>query len=223
MGTIMEIRLDGGGASARISLPPGMRPSPGQYLTASLPGSPDPLPVTLFPSQILPGEILCPFPAGSSWQAGGQIRLRGPLGRGFALPPTTRRLALAAMESLPTRLLPLMDLALASRASVAVYAPSVPRGLPEEVEILPLDLLPEAPAWADFLALETSLTGLPHLRDHLGLKPFARLACAAQVLVATAMPCAGSAECGVCAVRTRDGWALACSDGPVFDFGQLEG
>jgi hypothetical protein len=31
------------------------------------------------------------------------------------------------------------------------------------------------------------------------------------------MPCAGLADCGVCAVELRRGWKLACKDGPVFD------
>jgi hypothetical protein len=32
------------------------------------------------------------------------------------------------------------------------------------------------------------------------------------------MPCAGLAECGVCAVPAADkGYLLACEDGPVFE------
>jgi hypothetical protein len=38
----------------------------------------------------------------------------------------------------------------------------------------------------------------------------------AQVLIHTPMPCAGLAECGVCAVRDRHDWKMACKDGPVF-------
>ena len=63
---------------------------------------------------------------------------------------------------------------------------------------------------------------LPGVRKWLGLNPFQRLACPAQLLIRTAMPCSGLGECGVCAVATRVGWALACSDGPVFDFNTLE-
>ena len=32
----------------------------------------------------------------------------------------------------------------------------------------------------------------------------------------------GQGECGVCAVRTRSGWSLACKDGPVYDLAELE-
>jgi Leu/Phe-tRNA-protein transferase len=46
--------------------------------------------------------------------------------------------------------------------------------------------------------------------------------CPGQALIHTAMPCAGIAECGACAVRTRKSWRLACKDGPVFDISELE-
>ena len=89
-------------------------------------------------------------------------------------------------------------------ASVVVYTQSAPTGLPADVEVLPLDLLPD-------------------LRSRMGLRPYVRLACPAQVLVTTPMACTGLADCGVCAVMTKDGWALTCSDGPVFDFHVFEG
>lgn len=44
----------------------------------------------------------------------------------------------------------------------------------------------------------------------------------AQILVRVPMPCGALAECGVCAVRLRDGVALACDDGPVFDLRLLD-
>jgi hypothetical protein len=30
------------------------------------------------------------------------------------------------------------------------------------------------------------------------------------------------ADCGVCGVKGRRGWRLACKDGPVFDLNDLE-
>lgn len=152
-----------------------------------------------------------------------RLTLRGPLGKGFSMPAATRRLALAGLDDSAHRLLTLAQQALARHAAVAIYAPSAIRGLPEEVEVLPLDLLPEAASWADFLALDARITSLGGLRARLGLNAHQHPGCTTQVLVVADMPCAGLAECGVCAVATRSGWALACEDGPVFDFGQLEG
>lgn len=223
IGTITELRLEADGLSGRICLPQGMSPAPGQYLIASGPDALEPLPVTIFPSRILPGVVIAVPPLPATWSAGMELHLRGPLGRGFRVPGSTRRLALAGLDGSPARLMPLIEPALEARAAVAVYARFTPRDLPEEVEVLPLDMLPEAPAWADFLAIETSSASLPTLRQQLGLKPFQRPACETQVLVTAPMPCSGMGECGVCAVSTSAGWKLACVDGPVFDFNLFEG
>jgi hypothetical protein len=226
-GTITEIRLEAEGLSGKIICPVGLRPAPGQYLAASSPDPGDALPVILFPSRVetLNGQLTIsiapPLPPG--WTSGMQVALRGPLGRGFKLPSTARRVALASLDGHPLRLMPLMERALSQDAAVTLYASKPPAGLPEEVEVLQPDLLPEAPAWADFLALDVPIAGLGEVRDRLGLKVFQRPACQTQVLVLTAMPCSGLAECGICAVAMQHGWALACSDGPVFDFQQLEG
>lgn len=223
IGTITEVRLEAEGLSGRITCPPGLRPAPGQYLAAAGPDPFEPLPVNLFPSRVWEDGLEIAPPLPPAWSAGTRLLLRGPLGRGFQMPASTRRLALASLDDSPQRLLPLAHQALAQNASVVLYARGAVRGLPEAVEVLPVDLLPEAPGWADFLALEARSHSLGGLRERLGLHPHQRPACAIQVLVMTAMPCSGIAECGVCAVNTRDGWALACADGPVFDFNQLEG
>jgi NAD(P)H-flavin reductase len=222
-GIVTELRLEADGISGRITCSPGIRPAPGQYLIASSHNPIDPMPIPLFPSRIANGELHLASPLPASWTVGQEISLRGPLGRGFRMPVTARRIALASLEGSPTRLLPLAFQALTQRAAVAIYTNAIPSGLPEEVEVLPLDLLYEAQDWADFLALEVSVHNLPNVRARLGINAFQRPACPVQVLVITAMPCSGLAECGICAVATQKGWALACIDGPVFDFNQLEG
>ena len=223
IGTITEIRLEPDGLSGWIACPPVLRPNPGQYLIASSPDLCEPLPRILFPSAIQAEGIRVSAPLPVGWAAGMQLPLRGPYGHGFRMPHATRRLAVAAIDGSPARLLPLAHQALRMNASVVVYTHQSPSGLPAEVEVLPLDLLPEAPAWADFLALETPMAQIGDVRVRLGLKPYQRLACPAQVLVIAPMPCSGQADCGVCAIPTKDGWALTCTDGPVFDFNVLEG
>jgi len=94
--------------------------------------------------------------------------------------------------------------------------------LPAALEVQPLSALPEALVWADFLAVDISLRSLSSLGELLGLKGGnQKLPCPGQVLVRTDMPCAGIADCGVCALKTRSGWRLACKDGPVFDLEEL--
>lgn len=221
-GIITELRLEPEGLSARITYPPGLRPAPGQYLLASSPDLSDPLPVVLFPTRINQDNLIAAPPLPPTWTAGMHLLLRGPLGSGFQLPPSARRVALASLDASPARLLPLAYQALNQGAAVTVYTHMIPSGLPPEVEILPLDLLHEAQSWADFMALEMQLPALREARASLGLGPYTRPNCPIQVLVITPMPCSGIGTCGVCSVSTRDGWKLACTDGPVFDFRVLE-
>jgi hypothetical protein len=219
--SILETNLESGGVGCTLALPANLRPGAGQYLLGFCAEAGDLLPTVLFPA-VLPGaEMLFSAPIPSAWSAGMTLVLRGPLGHGFHLPSGPRRLALAALNDCPGPLLPLAQSVLADGGEVALYAHSAPAHLPPQVEVLPLDLLPEAPGWAHFLALDVALDALAGLPVRLGLQHPGNLPCAAQVLVRTAMPCAGLAACGVCAVSTRRGWKLACKDGPVFDWEDL--
>lgn len=222
---LSEVRLDQDGLlSGLVECPPGLAPGPGQYLLARACGSAEALPTALFPAGLLPTpagfEIAPPLPPG--WTSGTRLAVRGPLGRGFHLPATARQVALVAANGSPYPLLPLAGAALVQGAAVALYARRVPAGLPSEVEVLPLEALAEATRWADYLAVQMQPGGLAGLRRRFGLAPQAVMPVPAQVLVQAPMPCGGMAECGICAVATRKGWKLACKDGPVFDFNELE-
>ncbi len=227
-GEVEEIWYEYGEIAGRIRLPAGLAPGPGQYLLAAVPADAEAaLAVALFPAHVERGSLHVAPPLPPTWVPGTQLDLRGPFGNGFRLPPGARRLALAALDGSPARLFPLIELALEQDRAVTLYwdAPEgdgILSAWPAALEIYPLEALPEALAWADSLALDVSAGLLPELRRRLGLLPDGRLACPTQVLVRTAMPCAGAAECGVCAVRARHGWLLACKDGPVFDLNDLE-
>ena len=221
----MEIELDGETIAGRIACPADLRPGPGQYLLASLLDDPvEALATPLFASGM--AAELAPFPTG--WSPGARLALRGPLGRGFRLPPDSRRVCLAACQTTPARLLPLAALALGRGAAVTLVVEAqpqtaIPRNLPAAVEVVPCEAMPEALAWADCLALDTPSGGLYSLLSRLNLDRGRAQALNAQVLVGTAMPCGGLAECGICAVRTSRSWMLACKDGPVFDLASFLG
>lgn len=206
---------------ATLACPRGLLPEPGQYWLAHAPALDEPLPTPLFASKITSEGIHLAPPLPAGWMAGMEIAVRGPLGKGFRLPTLARRVALLALDETPHRLLPLMDVALAQGAAVTLYASFIPRDLPDEVEVLPPDLAPEARGWADFLALDVPLDMMKQVPARLGIKPFEPLGCLAQALIYTPMPCGGIAECSVCAVSFGRGWKLACKDGPVFDLKPL--
>jgi hypothetical protein len=121
--------------------------------------------------------------------------------------------------------MPLAAAGLSSGKAVTLFAnaQSLPDALPYPLalEVLSLNDLASALAWADYLAIDAPLAEIDTLRQALGLQPGAYPAPPTQVWIEAAFPCAGLAECGACAVRTRQGWKLACHDGPVFDFKEL--
>lgn len=212
-----------GGLEAYVACPPGAIPPPGRYLSAYAPVDSDaPLATPLFLSQLAPGGFWAapPFPA--NWMPGTELILRGPLGTGFDLPAAVTRLALAALGDSPARLLPLARAALERDCAVTLYTDVCLSSLPSTLEIYPLGSLSEALNWPDLLALDLPLERLPALRSLLGLRPGDLLPCPAQALIWTPMPCAGLAECGACAVPSRRGYKLACTDGPVFPLNTLE-
>jgi NAD(P)H-flavin reductase len=221
--SVSEIRLLAGQPAAWIACPPSAVPAPGRYVSAWSPEDADaPLGTPLFAAETSPVGFLAVSPLPRPWEPGACLQLRGPLGRGFALPSATRRLALAALGETAVRLIPLLRTALAGGASLALFTDLPLPSLPADVEISPLSTLPEALSWADFLALDVPLQALSRLEGVLGIPAGGHpLPCPAQALVLADMPCAGSGECGACAVLVGRKWKLACTDGPVFDLREL--
>src|SRR5512142_3424813 len=114
-GRIVEVILRDGGRYARLSCPENLIPAPGQYLLAS-DGSDPVLPVPIFYTDSAPGGFICT--ASEKWAPGQMLSLRGPLGRGFTLPASARKVGLVAFDDSPARLRGLIQPALQQNASV---------------------------------------------------------------------------------------------------------
>jgi len=222
IGRIVEIQSDvSGKTAARVICPVGMIPRPGQYLLAyDREDKSQVLSEVVFPSEISHDGFLSAPGIPEAWNVGTRLSLRGPLGRGFSLDGHIRRLVLVSFGESVTRLLPLMETAFRQKAAVAIFADCPLPTLPASVEAFPLVALPEALPWAEMVALEVPFEKITGLRKRLGMQE--RFPCPTQVLVTTAMPCGGMAECGACAVQARRGWKLACKDGPVFDQDEID-
>lgn len=208
------ILLDGLRA-ARISCPVESIPSPGQFALASG-DSLSPLPAALFYTDSAPGGFIS-SPAPETWTPGMEIFLRGPLGKGFALPASARKIALVAFDDSPSRLRGLIRPALAQGAAVVFVCDARVENLPDEVEALPLSALGEIAGWAEYAAFDTTRENLPRLVERMRELNQAPAWKDAEVLIRTPVTCGGVAECGVCAVVTKSGWKMACKDGPVFN------
>jgi hypothetical protein len=217
---VREILLEPEGLAAWIECPQAALPIAGQYLLAHDPADwAAPLGTSLFPAALAQGAFLAASPVPPGWAPGMRLKLRGPLGQGFTLPSTARRVLLVGLGEHISRLMPLVQLALAQSAALALAADTPLPHLPAAVEAHPLEALEELLPWADYLAIDLPLHKLPELRSLLGES--ARLVEMAQALVYIPMPCAGIGECGVCAVPSQRGWKLACSDGPVFNLKEI--
>lgn len=218
-GRVVELILRDGIRFARLECPSNLIPTAGQYVLASS-DSHDPLPVPLFYTESAPrGFVAAPAP--DSLMPGRELDLRGPLGHGFRLPPSARKVALVAFDDSPARLRGLIQSAMKSGAAIVLLCETDVDDLPDEVEIQRLSALPEIIEWADYLALDVSRENLPGLKERLVTMKQARTIEEAEILVRTPIPCGGMAECGVCAVILRIGWKLTCKDGPVFDLNEV--
>lgn len=219
---VQEVRMMGETLVLRIPAVPTLKPLPGQYFQVYAPGTAESAASALFLAGEQPShwDLVGTIPP--DWVPGGRLRWRGPLGRGFDLPAGAARTAFVPWQNSGLTMLPLLQQALRRKAAVTWYSRQVPGWLPPQVEVLPPESLLDAANWADYLALTCDIKHLTELHAALGLNPSDRLKSKAEVLVRTPLVCGGVGECGVCAVKTRRGWKLACKDGPVFDLEQLE-
>ncbi len=226
-GELVELYLENGLTGGRLLCPQSLIPIPGQYLLAHNLAPPkgtlssDPLPAPVFNAGSVPGGFLTAPPIPLIWQPGTSLSLRGPLGCGFSMPVSARRVALVVLGDTYARLRPLLVDALEQNASVVMVSELDLSDLPPEVEIQPISSLAEIARWADYLAIDVERESLLGLREKLGFSEQAKATLEAQMLVLTPMPCGGIGECGVCAVPTHRSWKMACKDGPVFDLNEL--
>jgi dihydroorotate dehydrogenase electron transfer subunit len=223
-GKIVELILLDGLPAAYISCPTPLIPPPGTYVMAHKPGSDSALAAAVFaarsfakPQAVGTSGFLITPPVPETWVPGARINLRGPLGHGFVIPSTARRIALIATDSSPRRLLALLDQAFKQEAAVTLVNERLLEDLPFQVEVQPLRALAEVCDWADYLAFDAVRESMPQLKQSLETLGLSKIRGEAQILIRTPMPCGGLAECGVCTVETRQGPRFACVDGPVYD------
>ncbi|TAK13983.1 MAG: hypothetical protein EPO32_03405 [Anaerolineae bacterium] len=219
---IVEVFHDTDGfLRAAIQCPPESVPSPGAYVMAVHPQiTREPLATPLFLSgyaQSLKGFVAAP-PIPESWQPGDWLSLGSTLGRGFLSSQSVSRLALVSLGSHCARLLPLAADALASGGAVSIFTDAPLPRLSPSIEARPIIDLPEAFAWADHIVLDSSLGEL----QSLNIETRESIPAHSEVLLHSPLPCAGLADCGICAVPLKlNKWAYACTDGPVFSYGEL--
>jgi dihydroorotate dehydrogenase electron transfer subunit len=183
------------------------------------PGDHQALRKALFPSKILSDGFVADTPPETSWRIGDSLSLWGPLGKGFTPPAESDKWLLACFETLPDRILSLVQLGLERGAAISLFSEHLPAYLPPQVEWI--SEVNHALAWADYLALNLPIESIPSLPSRLGIPKGDEPSIPVQVLITQPMPC-GLGVCYACAVKGAYKPILACTEGPVFEFHQLE-
>ncbi|MCJ7696152.1 MAG: hypothetical protein MUO40_12125, partial [Anaerolineaceae bacterium] len=222
IGLLTEIWKVSNGVGGMLHLDAPFTISPGQYLQAWRDGDTASLPVIVYPASVFHDGLLALDKIPSQWLPGDHIRITGPLGHGFLLPSDSHFVALLSPDGDFQRLMPLAQLALGQNASVSLILGSMTdredllSTLPEVMEVHDISNIQNALLWADFLAIDLKVEDLSNLDSLLGVSQQDSMQVRqGQVLIRGMVPCAGKAQCGVCAIKTRSGWQFACEDGPV--------
>lgn len=214
-GKVAEIRVHRGGVSALIDCPAEFIPRAGQYLLATDDNSIQATP--LFLTDTWSHGFLASPPFPGSWRPGTPLSIHGPLGHGFHLPMDVQRLVLVALGETYARLLPLASVSSFDNLNITLFTDAALKDLPSSMEAYPLNDLQESISWADFIAVDTPLESLDRLMELFSTPSPSPFSTHGQVLVHASMPCSTLGKCGVCAVKIKRSWRLACKDGPVFD------
>lgn len=221
-GVLSEITDGEAGRSAFIQCPRSAIPDMGQYVAATSAGFDDSsISAILFPEFIDSSGFRTYSDYPVSWLPGTRLILQGPIGHGFSIPNRSKHIMLAALGHETFRLHPIIHYSLDRNIDVALFADCPVPQLPAEIEVFPLKEIVASISWCDFLAIDIPLENLDLLQSKIGFDRNPKPVCDTQILVYTEMPCAGLAECGVCAVTGRRKWKLTCKTGPVFTLSDL--
>jgi dihydroorotate dehydrogenase electron transfer subunit len=160
-------------------------------------------------------------------RAGDFIDVQAPLGRVMELDASARHVLLIGQAARIAPLLAMADLAIAQQREVVLVghdAGAFPAHLlaPEiEYRSDTGALGDELVQWADVIIASGSDEMYRAIADTVRAVRFQVEPGRFRVLIDVPMPC-GSGDCYACAVETRRGVQLACVDGPLFDWSELE-
>lgn len=181
------------------------------------------LPTVLVPGMDETGEWALAGSIPASWQPGSRLRLRGPLGGGFTLPRSVPRVACVSLDERVYTLIPLLYHAIGQAAEVVYCGENSPLRLPEQVEVFALHQWEEWWKWADYVAVQGTLSAAATFFKEVETKySLDNRHKKLEVMIRQPIFCGGMAECGVCAVPIRKGWLLICQNGAVLDASQIE-
>ena len=166
-------------------------------------------------------------PLAARVRPGATLDVQAPLGRVMELDANARHVLLIGQAAHIAPLLAMADLAIAQQREVVLVgraAESFPAHLlAPEIEYRSDTSSPgnELIQWADVILASGPDEMYRTIADMVRGVRFRVEPGRVRVLIDVPMPC-GTGDCYACAVETRRGIQLACVDGPLFDWGELE-
>lgn len=219
---IQGVLYSGGERLLRLARPRGWVLAAGQYVQAVRAGGDETLASTLWYCGSEGGSLLFWGDFPQEWLPGTSLDLEGPGGKGFKAALRNGNLLLLALHTPYHPLRPLLEQGLKQGMTVSLVSDSAPAELPPALEWLPVGDLPTALAWADTVCAVTRQSDLTEMMRCLRTPPAVGHSPTREVLVLTPIACGGDAKCHICAVPGRRGTLLACKQGPVFPYAELE-
>lgn len=220
--TLTEIWQTPAGNAGKLHIPELKQVDPGQYFQVWRKGEIDLIPEIVYSTSLAHNGYIDfdRFPV--QFYPGDRVVLWGPLGHGFSIPPRSKLLYLVSSKPDISRLKPVAELAIAKGLPVSLIVNGFDlqywhKDLPAAIEIQAFSDLSNIVSHPGYVVTEIDATHDLDVSEKIKEEiPEALLKHQGQVLIYTAMPCIGMAECGVCAIKTKKGWRFTCKDGPVF-------
>lgn len=154
------------------------------------------------------------------WQIGDWVYYRGPIGNGFQPMSYYENLLFIIPGEVIGSLNPLIDEAILKNKNISIACNDFVNQFNPETEIISFDDLEYAIDWADYLYLECRNEDLHNFESILNNIKNSKLP--SEIFIHTSTLCGGTADCMVCAVKTRRGFQQVCKTGPVLLISEME-
>jgi len=154
------------------------------------------------------------------WKIGDWVYFRGPIGNGFQPMSFYEKLLFIIPGELIGSLIPLIDEAILRNKNISIACNNVVSQFKPESEIISFDDLEFAIDWADYIYLECKYEDFPNFEWIIN--NIKKCGVPSEIFFQTAILCGGTADCMVCAVKTRRGFQQVCKTGPVLLISEME-
>ena len=155
-----------------------------------------------------------------NWQIGDWVYFRGPIGNGFKPISYFEKLLFIIPGDIIGSLNPLIDEAILRNKNISIACNNINSQFKPESEIISFEDLEFAIDWADYIYLECRYEDLADIEQIMNNIKTSGVP--SEIFIETPILCGGTADCMVCAVKTKHGFQQVCKIGPVLFTSEME-